>query len=229
MLIGFTLLKIHDIIFLVIIIANSYRLFLFFFIIWLGCAGLKWRSSNQMDKVIRQGIVKIIRRNKKLLRIPIRQKAKFEGWLKFELAHYLEEIGMDNVEVESKRWNRRTRTDITFFDGGKPYSVELKTPNTNWHVEGIYSNGRPITKNIQSIIDDAIKLNSPKGIVGFVLFPTPSHDDRWEVYLNRINNNLHLGLSKEENCELINIQLDADSKCSMVVCVFKSKWFHYWP
>lgn len=182
-----------------------------------------------MDKVIRQGIVHILRKNKKLLRIPIRQKAKFEGWLKFELAHYLEEIGMENVEVESKNWFRRDRTDITFFDGGEPYSVELKTPNTNWRVKGVSSNGRPITKNIQSIIDDAIKLNSPNGIVGFVLFPIPSCDDRWEVYLNRINDNIHLGLNKDGNCELVDICLNEDNKCSLVVCTFKSKRFSNWP
>jgi len=182
-----------------------------------------------MDKVIRKGIVQILERNKKLLRIPIRQKAKFEGWLKFELAHYLEEIGMDKVEVETKLWFRRTRTDITFFDNGEQYSVELKTPNTNWHVKGVSSNARPITKNIQAIIDDTIKLNSPTGIVGFVLFPIPSCDDRWEVYLNRINVKIDLGLSKDENCELVNIHLDEDSECSMVVCTFKSKRFCNWP
>ncbi|UNC91297.1 hypothetical protein [Candidatus Contubernalis alkaliaceticus] len=182
-----------------------------------------------MDKVIRKGIVQILRRNKNLLRIPIRQKAKFEGWLKFELAHYLEAIGMKSVEVESKAWRRRDRTDITFFYGGEPYSVELKTPNTNWRVEGVNSNVRPITKNIQSIIDDAIKLNSPNGIVGFVLFPIPRCDNRWKVYLNRINDNINLGLSKDENCELVDIRIDAVNKCSLVVCTFKSKRFCNWP
>lgn len=182
-----------------------------------------------MDKVIRHGIVQILRRNRKLLRIPIRQRAKFEGWLKFELAHYLEEMGMVSVEVESKPWLRRNRTDITFFDDGEPYSVELKTPNTNWRVEGVSSNGRPITKNIQSIIDDAVKLNSPNGIVGFVLFPVPSCDARWEGYLNRINENIHLGVSKDENCELVDIRLNEDNKCSLVVCTFRSRRFRDWP
>jgi hypothetical protein len=140
-----------------------------------------------MDKVIRKGIVEIIKNNIRLLRIPLRQKAKFEGWLKFELAHYLEQIEMTNVEVESKSHFRRDRTDITFFHNGEPYSVELKTPNTNWKIQGVNATCRPITKNIQSVIDDAKKLNSQNGIVAFVLFPIPVGDNRWELYLDRIN------------------------------------------
>lgn len=84
-----------------------------------------------MEKVILDGIVNIINENKGLLRIPLRQKAKFEGWLKFELAYYLEKIGMQSVEVESAVWLRRERTDMTFFYNGNPYSIELKTPNAN--------------------------------------------------------------------------------------------------
>lgn len=43
-----------------------------------------------MDEFIRKGIVEILETNRSLLKIPLRQKAKFEGWLKFELAHWLE-------------------------------------------------------------------------------------------------------------------------------------------
>ena len=51
----------------------------------------------------------------------------------------------------------KIRKDITFFHNKNYYSLELKTSNTNWKNEGITNNGRPITKNIQSIISDAIK------------------------------------------------------------------------
>jgi len=131
-----------------------------------------------MDDLVRKGIIEIIADNMPLLRIPIRQKAKFEGWLKFELAHYLEKEGMINVEVESKAFSRRDRTDITFFNDGEPYSLELKTPNTNWKLKGVNENCRPITKNVESIIADAKKLNSENGIVAFVLFPVPVGDSR---------------------------------------------------
>ena len=182
-----------------------------------------------MDKTVRNGIVHILQNNIRLLRIPVRQKAKFEGWLKFELAHYLEDIGMKSVKVESKVWLCRDRIDITFFHDGEPYSLELKTPNTNWKIEGINSNCRPITKNIQSIISDAIKLNSENGIVAFVLFPIPVADNRWEIYLDRINKKTNLGLNRHNNCELVNVDIDKGNVCSLMVCAFKSKRFRNWP
>lgn len=181
-----------------------------------------------MDKFIRKGIVEIIKNNMSLLRIPLRQKAKFEGWLKFELAHYLEQTRMKNVEVESRSYYRRDRTDITFFHNEEPYSVEIKTPNTNWRIQGVNTNCRPITKNIQSVIDDAKKLNSKNGIVAFVLFPIPVGDNRWELYLDRINEKTELGLSKGDNCELIDVNIDENISCSLMVCTFMSKRFSNW-
>lgn len=182
-----------------------------------------------MDKIIRNGIKEILRAHEALLRIPVRRKARFEGWLKFELAHYLEEIGMENVEVECKAFYRRDRTDILFFNDGEPYRLELKTPNTNWKLKGVNENCRPITKNVQSIIDDAKKLNSESGIVAFVLFPVPVGDSRWEIYLNRINQKTGLALSKEENCEILRVSIDDHNVCSVVVCAFMSKRFSSWP
>ena len=178
-----------------------------------------------MDKLIRQGIVDILNNHKKLLRIPLRQKAKFEGWLKFELAYYLEQIGMKSVEVESKASFSRDRTDIIFFHNEDLYKLELKTPNTNWRIKGVNSLVRPITKNIQSIVKDAIKLNSQFGIVAFVLFPVPINDNRWTEYLNRINDKTGIVLSKEDNCELIEMNIDKKNICSLVVCTFMSKIF----
>jgi len=182
-----------------------------------------------MDKIVREGIVQILANHRELLKIPLRQKAKFEGWLKFELAHYLEEIGMKSVEVESKVWHRRDRTDITFFHNGEPYTLELKTPNTNWKLEGVNSNCRPITKNIQSIIDDARKLNSPNGICAFVLFPVPVGDNRWESYLDRISERTGIALSREKNCDLIKVDVDSENECNLAVCTFMSKRFSNWP
>lgn len=181
-----------------------------------------------MDDIVRKGIVRILGNNTLLLRIPIRQRAKFEGWLKFELAHYLEEIGAKNVEVESKVPNGRDRADIAFLNNGEAYTLELKTPNTNWKVKGVKRNTRPITKNVQSIIADAKKLNSENGVMAFVLFPVPVGDNRWEMYLNRINEETGLGLSKERNCEIINVNIDDNNVCSLVVCTFMSKLFSAW-
>jgi hypothetical protein len=84
-----------------------------------------------------------------LLKILLRQRAEFEGWLKFELADRIEEAGYSFVEVEAKGWTRE-KTDIDFYDSENEiqYSVELKTSNTNWIVKGVESKGQPITKII---------------------------------------------------------------------------------
>ncbi|ACA43723.1 hypothetical protein CLD_0051 [Clostridium botulinum B1 str. Okra] len=42
-----------------------------------------------MDKLIRNTISDIIKNHTQLISIVIRQRAKFEGWLKFELADHL--------------------------------------------------------------------------------------------------------------------------------------------
>ena len=184
-----------------------------------------------MDKLIRKGIIDILTKHEELLRIPLRQRAKFEGWLKFELACYLEQIGMRSVEVESQRHFSRDRIDLIFFkdeDLEYLYSLELKTPNTNWKIAGVSTSGRPITKNIQSIVDDAFKLNSQYGIVAFVLFPVPVDDSRWEIYLNRINDKTGLCLSKETNCDIVEMNVDDKNTCNLIVCTFMCKEFRKW-
>ncbi len=84
-----------------------------------------------VNTIIRQAIVDILNQNKDLLKITVRKKAKFEGWLKFELARELERSGYKEVCVESKYANSNGRTDIVFKEGKQSYGVELKTPNTN--------------------------------------------------------------------------------------------------
>ena len=54
-----------------------------------------------MDKTLRQWIVQVIQQHELILRIAIRQRAKFEGWLKFELAAIAEINGASVVEVET--------------------------------------------------------------------------------------------------------------------------------
>lgn len=176
-----------------------------------------------MDEIIRNAISEIILSHKDLMKIPLRQKAKFEGWLKFELALKLQQIGMNSVEVETKAKYGRSRTDITFWNNYNYYKIELKTPNTNWKINGIAQVGRPITKNINSIIDDALKLNSDDGIVAFVLFPIPLNDKSWEKYIHRIHNKTNIDLSVEKNCQQFEMNIDDVNRCKVVICAFKSK------
>jgi len=171
-----------------------------------------------MDIIIRNLIVDILNQNKDLLKIAVRKKAKFEGWLKFELARSLEKNGYQEVCVESKFKKSKGRADITFKDGFKPYGVELKTPNTNWKIKGVSDARRPITKNISSIIHDVKKLNSAFGIVAFVLFPVPLNNLRWHKYIKRINDETGLKISTTKDCDIVNINHESNNACTLVVC-----------
>jgi hypothetical protein len=176
-----------------------------------------------MDQYIRNAILEILKNHEGILRIAVRQRAKFEGWLKFELASYLEQNGMDNVEVESKFINRLERADISFFHQGEPYNLELKTPNTNWIVNGVKSLTRPITKNIESIVADEVKLRNSKGIIAFVLFPVPLDDNRWEQYLYRIGEQTKITLGKETNCTTMRFKINGKEECNLIICTFMSR------
>ncbi len=83
--------------------------------------------------------------------------------------------------------------------------------------------GRPITKNIKSIIDDVNKLNSDNGIIAFVLFPIPVGDSRWESYLKRIMEETGVMLDKEENYRIITVNIDNKNTCNLLVRVFTSR------
>lgn len=180
-----------------------------------------------MDKLIREAIASILKRRNDVLHIAIRQRAKFEGWLKFELASHLQSYGMENVEVESMAGFGKERSDISFFHKGNPYCIELKTPNTNWKINGVKDIGRPVTKNIKSIIEDTLKLNSQYGIVAFVLFPIPSGDNRWENYLSRIMDKTNIELSKEKNCEIVHAAYGEEINCDLVICTYMSKYYKF--
>lgn len=181
-----------------------------------------------MTDLIIQGIAEILISHSDLLKIALRQKAKFEGWLKFELATYLEKKGLESVEVESYKSYTRDRADISFFHNENSYSIELKTSNTNWKISGVRPSIRPITKNIKSIITDAVKLNSSQGIVAFVLFPIPSADKRWEVYIDRIIKETGIEICKKTNCKIIEMQVDNNNKCDILICTFMSTKFKNW-
>lgn len=181
-----------------------------------------------MNQMILNGICQTLENNKTLLRIPIRQRAKFEGWLKFELAHYISQQGYPDVEVETKGITNRFLTDITFFDeNNNSFSVELKTSNTNWNVPGIRKVRKPVTKNINSIIRDCIKLNSSQGIIAFVLFPIPTQDTRWEVYFEKIVEQTGASMNRETNCRILTMEVDDVNYCDLLICTFISRTQKY--
>ncbi len=181
-----------------------------------------------MDKLILQQITELLRDNKGLLSIAIRQRAKFEGWLKFELAHKIEMLGFKDVEIETKMDYKRSRPDISFINNLDFYRVELKTCNTNWNIEGVSKKGKPITNNINGIISDAKKLNSNYGIVAIVMFPLPINDLRWKMYIERITKETGIAIDIEQNCKILEMPISEFNNCEVLVCVFMSRKFNNW-
>jgi hypothetical protein len=175
-----------------------------------------------MDNIINDSIVNILKCRTDIVSIIVRQRAKFEGWLKFELANSLELQGMTNVRVETSESKSKSRCDISFTKDNVDYRVELKTPNTNWKILGIESGNKQITKNVKSIIDDSKKLNSPFGIVSFVMFPLQLEKDNWKPYIKRIANQTKVEIL-ETNYKLLTVNIDNLNKCRLLVCSFRSK------
>lgn len=173
-----------------------------------------------MHDTIREWIVEVLECHQHLLAIAVRQRAKFEGWLKFELAAVVEKHGAQSVEVETVSEGKRS--DLSFTFNGNRYDVELKTVNSSWRMSGVRNKTRPITKNIAGIIRDAQKLSrcSGQGIVAFVLFPVPLQDNRWTKYLDRIASELGISLSEQDHCRHLSVDLGQRQLADLVVCSF---------
>ncbi len=172
--------------------------------------------------VIKEKIKEIIERNSDLLVIPIRQRAKFEGWLKFELARILRNNDFQDVRVEQMYGSSRKRSDVSFCKGDTVYHIELKTPNTNFKHVAIESKRRPITKNIDAIISDTEKLRveKVKGIIAFVLFPINENSDAWKKYIEKIEDAVDLPMILTKHCEILKINIANNVFANIVVCVY---------
>jgi len=149
----------------------------------------------------------------------MRQRAKFEGWLKLELAARLAiEDAFENVRLEDPYTGGR-RADLSFVHDGTTWFVELKTANTNWRAAGIESKTRPITMNISAIIEDinALRRRSPssRALAIFVIFPIPQRiwtPERQKLahHLKRIEEEASLPHGSVENSgEFVALREDA--------------------
>jgi hypothetical protein len=155
-------------------------------------------DGEQAHAIIRGWIVEIIRQRREIVGLAMSQRAKFEGWLKFELADAARRNGATNVRFEPAL--TLGRADLSFDLKGVACVVELKTPNTNYRIEGAANLTRPITKNIASIITDAQKLgHCGGGVIAFILFPLKTGSDAWLDYLARLSEGVGQTLSKDEH------------------------------
>lgn len=129
-----------------------------------------------------------------VLEVAMVQRAKFEGWLKLELAYALRQHNVEcalEVPVDGTSY----RADIgAKFPDGERVLVMLKTVNTNFGFSGIESRTRPITRNIDGVIDDLNKLSGAQGrtarLVAFTVAPVHADEGRRDRqlhgYLQRI-------------------------------------------
>lgn len=134
---------------------------------------------------------------KDVLTLPIEQRAKFEGWLKIELAAAVaNDARFKNVRLEES-YQRSKRADLSFSVAGKRFFIQMKTCNTTWRMEEVEERTRPITMNITSVIDDIRSLkelsHDDLGLVVMVLFPVhrkmagaSPRDKKLDFHLQRI-------------------------------------------
>jgi len=119
------------------------------------------------------------------------RRAKFEGWLKVELIDILVRQGQNALpEIE--------RIDVSFDTVG----IELKTVNTNIRYPNVINTTRPITKNINGVIEDIENLrktNFNYKFVVFIVFPITHDNNIWQTHLERITNNLENYLYRQFN------------------------------
>ena len=173
-----------------------------------------------MEQQLQRWIIEILQAHPTVMNVALRQRAKFEGWLKFELAAAAAENGASEVVIEAGY--DAGRADLSFQYRGDTYYIEMKTPNTNWRIIGIESKHRPITKNISAVAGDAEKLKScpGRGILVFVLFPIPQHDIRWRHYLQRIADGARLAADWRSHCSQVSLTLSDGSVTDVViVCI----------
>jgi len=131
--------------------------------------------DERLPDVIRSALAELVTGHPTIMRLAVTQRAKFEGWLKLELAGKLTELGLSNVQFETPY--QGGRADLSFGPDDRRALVELKTCNTNYRMPGCKPLTRPITKNVQDICADCRNLQSAPdgGIMAFVMFPVPLH------------------------------------------------------
>jgi len=151
------------------------------------------------DKVA-DWIREIVTRRSRVLGVALCQRAKFEGWLKFELAERaLSEGALVEFEPALPVGGR---ADLAVLRNGVSTFIELKTANFNWRVPGIENKTRPVTMNVAGIIEDARKLRAVGGVIAAIFFPIPKGDERWRRYVQRIEDEAQLTLF-DTNCAVV--------------------------
>lgn len=156
-----------------------------------------------------------LKENRKKLELPVRQRAKVEGWLKVELLYSIWQRllhGSQNSEIEIERpypKNKKLHCDIFFTNRRrKRVYLELKIINTsyNCNYNRIPKKIRPIAQNVQSVIEAAKRLRklTNKGdvrIIAFIVYPLCQEKlNKWEYHESKINKKMGKFVDFEDLC-----------------------------
>ena len=138
-------------------------------------------TTQELFDITADEIINRIQKSVGLTKFAYR-RAKFEGWLKVELIDVL-------VRQNHSALPEIDRVDVSFENVG----IELKTVNTNIRYPNIINTTRPITKNVDSVIEDIENLktkNFTDRFVVFITFPITHDNQNWKQHLERITRNL---------------------------------------
>lgn len=112
--------------------------------------------------------------------LAVKQRAKFEGWLKLELASSFREAGVQKVEIEKGYGGGWNRSDVFFARNNIENYVEIKTIPTSWVVrdKGVkVVLAKTISddyKGVKFNIERLKKLeNDQRGFALMVMYPYP--------------------------------------------------------
>jgi len=133
---------------------------------------------DSVPHIIKAILKDITLRRTDVMAVAVPQRAKYEGWLKMELAAALDlHEGVKDVNIEPS-YPLKGKADLSLRVNRTIWYLELKTSNTNWRATGLENRTRPITLNISQIIADIAKLREKcppaKGLMVFTLFPVPT-------------------------------------------------------
>ena len=142
-------------------------------------------NFSTLSKIVFVELAKLLEEHKGLS-VFASERSKFEGWLKVEICDILLNAGLKNIVPEKKR------VDV-ICDG---WAIELKTVNTNYRYANVINKTRPITNNVQKVIDDIHQLRSKTDLeklqkaVLFIVFPVVHKRVEWQSHLNKIEERL---------------------------------------
>lgn len=168
-----------------------------------------------VEKKLFSLIYDCLRENRGKLQLPVRQRAKVEGWLKVELFYSIWQKllhGNPNLEIGIERSypnNENLHCDIFFVTPQKKHIyLELKIINTSYDCNSnlIPKKTKPITMNVNSITVASKRLRQitkkdkrNKGFVAFIVYPLCKEKlSKWEEHESKINKKIGKFFDRKE-------------------------------